>query len=208
MFILLWPCKSQKIETPVYLEDSLSFFCKKYISGWIYLLGLLHLLFRSTPARDDLLLPIMTPSGFTIGTSFTILLANRLSYFLELVDRSLMISLITKLPWVSAQCYRPIMYIVYFLTFLCQWQEVNDKEYIFRPPSVYPITSYLKMIFSFCISKLFSSSYPTSSSISATNRYFFSNMDCLESCLSSPNFFISLCCNSMLLTLLETCWTL
>ena len=72
LFSLLWPCRSQNSEIPA--DCSLvrcMFFLRKYSSGCMVELGFPHLRFKSTPAKDDLELPIMTPSGFIIGTILT-----------------------------------------------------------------------------------------------------------------------------------------
>jgi hypothetical protein len=48
------------------------YYLMPYIYGCNTGFGSVHLLFRSRPIIHDLELPIMTPSGFIIGTNFII----------------------------------------------------------------------------------------------------------------------------------------
>ena len=104
-WFLLCPCRSQNIVIPAdYWAVAFMFILRKYNSGWMVAFGLHHLLFKSTPARDDLEFPRTTPSGLTIGTSLMIFRLRMLSYFSKLVENSFIILLMIREPWVSAAC--------------------------------------------------------------------------------------------------------
>ena len=67
-FFLEWPWKSKKS----FISWSLWIFLANYLIKQIYGCkegsGFIYYLLRSLPEADVLLLPMMTPSGFTIGT--------------------------------------------------------------------------------------------------------------------------------------------